>query len=95
MHYTPSLLYPVNFTPLPLWVKQTWGKAADFEQNLEHPSSGFASQRSFLRKTNKSFYSFNLDFGPVMLVVKLDLFIAKMYLCAQNEHPNMTEIITA
>ena len=91
--FTQSTLTPHPPPPPP--VKQTWGKAADFEQNFEHPTLGFASQRSFLRKTNKRFYSFNLDFGPVMLVVKRDPFIVKMHLCVQNEHPNMTEIINA
>ena len=43
----------LTFTLSPT-VKWTSGKVADFEQNLEHPTLGFASQKSFQRKTNNS-----------------------------------------
>ena len=45
----PTVLY----SPPP--TKWTRGKVADFEQNFEHSALGFASQRSFLRKT-KQYY---------------------------------------
>ena len=64
---SPSMIYPklsVRFTPpkitredLPLKLPSTIypppPKSSNFEQNFRHTTSCFASQRSFLRKTNK------------------------------------------
>ena len=33
------------------------------------------------------FYSFDLDLDPMILVLKLDLDMIKMYLCTKNEVP--------